>query len=238
MNTLELQDYYMNLPSDLSGSRSKNRFRVELLWGVNKMLELLNSPNGFVMIFDYVCDIELHFNNKFEFYQIKSHKPGSSSYTPDKLTKRKSDKDDGSIIGKLYILNKDCSDKIKLAIVSNVAFSDNNKTNCNDITCFNDMSKETKSLIEERLKKELQLDTVDLSSVYYICTNMDLTNPESTVIGKLVLTIKSIKNCETSRPVALYKNLYDEVEKRACYENSLKSYNELVDKKGIERSYL
>lgn len=98
MNTIDLQDYYMNLPSDLSGSRSKNRFRVELLWGVDKMLELLNKPDDFVMIFDYVCDIELHFNNKFEFYQIKSHKPGSSSYTPDKLTKRNSDKDDGCII--------------------------------------------------------------------------------------------------------------------------------------------
>lgn len=32
--------YYMNLPFDLSGSRSKNRFRNEILWGLKKILEL------------------------------------------------------------------------------------------------------------------------------------------------------------------------------------------------------
>ena len=32
--------YYLSLPHDLSGSMSKNRFRIELLWGVSKILDL------------------------------------------------------------------------------------------------------------------------------------------------------------------------------------------------------
>ena len=47
----------MGLPCDLSGSRSKNRFRLELLWGISRMLELMESANDFTIVFDLVCDI-------------------------------------------------------------------------------------------------------------------------------------------------------------------------------------
>ena len=49
----------MGLPYDLSGSRSKNRFRLKLLWGVSRMLELMESANDFTIVFDLVCDIEV-----------------------------------------------------------------------------------------------------------------------------------------------------------------------------------
>ena len=61
----------MLLPHDLSGSMSKNRFRVELLWGIDKMLDMCDTSD-FTMVFDYTCDIEIHFTDKFEFYQIKT----------------------------------------------------------------------------------------------------------------------------------------------------------------------
>ena len=34
---MDKEKYYMNLPKDLSGSVAKNRFRLELLWGISKM---------------------------------------------------------------------------------------------------------------------------------------------------------------------------------------------------------
>lgn len=101
MNQVE---YYMGLPCDLSGSRSKNRFRLELLWGISRMLELMESANDFTIVFDLVCDIEVHLDNGFEFYQIKTHKESQPRYTVKSLVKVK-EGEQGSILGKLFVLN-------------------------------------------------------------------------------------------------------------------------------------
>ena len=52
---------------------SKNRFRQELCWGISKMFDLFDKED-FCVVFDYKCDIEIHFNDSVEFYQIKTHK--------------------------------------------------------------------------------------------------------------------------------------------------------------------
>ena len=95
--------YYLSLPHDLSGSRSKNRFRAELLWGLSKILDLMEEDQDFTMVFDYACDIEVHYENGFEFFQIKTH-DRCKSYTTKRLTKVKGE---NSILGKLYVLVRD-----------------------------------------------------------------------------------------------------------------------------------
>ena len=70
---VNLGETYMSLPNDLSGSASKNRFRLELLWGISKMFEIYDEDD-FTIVFDNVCDIEVHFKSELEFYQIKTHK--------------------------------------------------------------------------------------------------------------------------------------------------------------------
>lgn len=52
-------EYYMNLPYDLSGSMSKNRFRNELLWGLKKMYELYKTNEDFVVVL--IIDVILKF---------------------------------------------------------------------------------------------------------------------------------------------------------------------------------
>ena len=52
------QEYYMNLPKDLSGSISKNRFRLELLWGIGKIIDAHKENDDYAVIFDFKCDIE------------------------------------------------------------------------------------------------------------------------------------------------------------------------------------
>lgn len=54
MNRVEV---YMKLKSDLAGSKSKKRFRLELLRGIDKMLELMETFENFTMVFDYVCKV-------------------------------------------------------------------------------------------------------------------------------------------------------------------------------------
>lgn len=83
MNT---EDSYMKLPYDLSGASSKNRFRLEILWGASKMFDLYDAGD-FCIVFDYKCDIEVHFKDSLEFYQIKTHKV-QSPYTFNTLSKK------------------------------------------------------------------------------------------------------------------------------------------------------
>ena len=96
-----LEDSYLKLPYDLSGSMSKNRFRNEMLWGLEKMFELYKTNQDFFMVFDYVCDIEAHLDGKIEFFQIKTN----NAAKPYSITKiAKPDKSGKSILGKLYAI--------------------------------------------------------------------------------------------------------------------------------------
>ena len=219
----------MSLPHDLSGSRSKNRFRIELLWGVTKFLELMETSENFTMIFDYVCDIEIIFDNYLEFYQIKTR--SNNPYSTTQLVRKTGE---GSILGKLYVLLKDDQELVhKVAIVSNARYTacDNSYTE----TCFDKLSDKEKTKIVNALKTEIGVDSIDLSRVFYIQTGMDLSSPNDAVRGKLIQTFERIKKCEPSNPNALYRLITDSVSSKACCEYVEEEYDELVDAKGMTR---
>lgn len=229
-------DFYMTLPYDTSGSRSKNRFRVELLWGISKILDSYNTSD-FAMVFDYVCDIELHMNNNFEFYQLKSHK-GTKTYTVDNLIKiEKGSKN--SILGKLYILKpNDCTDqKVKLAVVSNAYLKSGKKVYSDvDTQPFASISQKSLEKIQKALTEELHLQAFDISDIYYICTPLNLAEPENDVRGKLISTFEEIEGCEPKKPNALWRLVYDTVQGKACCELVQPDYESLISNKGITKS--
>lgn len=222
--------YYLSLPHELSGSRSKNRFRIELLWGISKLLDLMEKDQDFTIVFDYVCDVEIHYKNSFEFYQIKSHK-SSNSYTTKKLTKNIGE---GSILGKLYVLVKNKSAKeVIVAVVSNVPY----KSMPTDklVNCFTDLPIEEQDKVICALKKELGIEVVSLSNLFYIQVGMNLENPDDDVRGKLVVAFEKIKKCEPKNPNALYRLIVETVTEKACYEYSNEDYDEVIRFKGLTR---
>lgn len=180
---MEIKEYYMGLPYDLSGSRSKNRFRAELLWGLDKVLDILQSEKEFVVIFDYKCDFEIHYDNELEFYQIKTRKNGKN-FTFKELTKKETENSQGSILGKLYVLNKDGDENIKLALVSNGPWNDINNIVVGE-NKFENMSDKRKEEIKQVLQDEIGVESVNLSGMYYIYTMVNLANPKNEVFGKL-----------------------------------------------------
>ena len=228
---LGLSDNYLSLPHDLAGSRSKNRFRIELLWGVSKLLDLMEAPDNFTMVFDYVCDIEVHRENGFDFFQIKS-KGNTSSFTANNLTSKKKEK--GSILGKLYALSANApKGSTKVAIVTNApyhAFPTESPFNS-----FSALPEEEKEKLEAAIKEELSVEAIDFSNVFYIHTTMDLEHPENSVRGHLVLAFERIKRCEPKNPNALYRLIYDTVTEKACYEYSANDYKEILKLKGLSR---
>lgn len=235
---MDYSEFYMSLPYDISGSRSKNRFRVELLWGINKMIDMCCEDNSdFAMVFDYVCDIELHMNDRFEFYQIKSHK-GTKSYNINNLTRI--DKESlNSILGKLYMIKSSniAEHKMKLAIVSNAFLKCNEKTYSDYGTVpFATIGQKSLDKIQEALKTELNIDFFNCNDIYYICTPINLEEPENDVKGKLIGAFEKIEGCEPKKPNALWNLIFNTVEEKACCEKNQSDYIALVANKGITKS--
>ena len=202
------------------------------------MFDLLDNPNlDFCVVFDYKCDIEVHFKNAIEFYQIKTHKI-QSPYTFTQLSKI-----DGqnSIIAKLFLLKDvSCQEvKIKCALVSNAFLKIGKKTFSEfEQLSFTDLDEKSQSTIKRALCAELSRREVDLTGLHYIYTSMDLSSPEDSVKGKITGCFEKIKGCEPIKPNALYRLILDTVKEKACYEFAANDYSELVKRKGITKQQL
>lgn len=234
---MDLKKLYMSLPADLSGSTSKNRFRFEICWGIGKMLDIYDCDD-FTVIFDHACDIEIHLPEQLEFYQIKTQKD-TYSYTINKALKLKAGK---SVLGKLYILkSNNINEKIniKLAIVANTTFSDGKK-NYTDVSELElaSLSPENVNKIKQKLRDELAINDVDISNIYFIHTNMNVEDPSNEITGKIIKTFERIKNVEAIKPNSLCRLIFDTINDKACYENPLNTYEDVVKYKGITKSEL
>lgn len=228
---MNITDYYMNLPKDLSGSISKNRFRLELLWGIGKIIEVHKENDDYAVIFDFKCDIELHRKNEMSFYQIKTKKSGNYN---EKNLCRKNKNEQNSILGKLYALYSS-GQSIKLAIVCNRQLKIKNKDIDFSIQCFGELDQEIVDDIKDKICNELNLDSVILDNVFFIFDGMDLLNPEDSIRGKLIKAFVDIKGEEPQNPNALFRLVSETVKEKASYEFDLKTYKDVVKTKGITR---
>ena len=229
----------MSMPYDLAGASSKNRFRLEMIWGICKVFDLFDQSD-FCVVFDYKCDIEIHFENSLEFYQLKTHKV-QKPYSFSKIATRDK-KTNKSVLGKLFILKHSAHDSktnIKLAIVSNSFFQLGKKIYSDvEELKFSDLDPHTKKTIEDSLKIEFNESEVDISSLHYIYTSMNLLNPEDDLKGKIVGSFEKIKKCEPKKPNALYRLIRETVEEKACYELKSDTYENVINKKGITKCQL
>ncbi|EGP5659630.1 DUF4297 domain-containing protein [Enterococcus faecium] len=225
---------YMTYEADEAGSRSKNRFKFEVFWGLNKFLDVFLESQEFTMVFDYVCDIELHYDGSYEFYQVKTS--SAKSYTTSKLTtvgKKKK-----SIIGTLYKIRskeiKEGSKLSKLAIVSNLQFNDplaNAQPNAE--LAFTQISDKNKEKILSSLKKEFNDEEINLKDIFFITTDLPIHSYKETMIGKINTFYNEIYEDDIIKPAALLNVLAEEVQLRADFEGQFDSYNDVLEKKGL-----
>lgn len=229
---MNLEKYYMALPKDLSGSITKNRFRMELLWGVSKIIDAHKESGDYSVIFDFKCDIELHKEQEMFFYQIKTRKSGN--FNENNLCKI-NNKENNSILGKLYALYSP-NQNIKLAIVCNKPLKIRKKDINFHEKCFGEIDKNAIDEIKNKLRIELNIDSVNVDNVFYIFDEMDFQHPEDAIKGKLISSFEKIKNEEPQNPNALYRLVMDTVKQKAAYELDIKDYDEVKNKKGITRT--
>lgn len=228
---MEYTNFYMNLPLDLAGSRTKNRFRVELLWGISKIIDAHKMYEDYTVVFDFKCDIELHYQNGLDFYQIKTKNKGNYSHK----TLTSVQKTNNSVLGKLYALYSP-DQKIKLAIVCNKPLKIGKKEDIRQEICIGELKTEIVDEIVVKLKKELSQTEVNLENTFYICDGMDLLNPQHAILGKLVESFQEIKNEEPNNPNALYRLVSETAQKKASYEMEITDYRDVLSLKGISKS--
>ena len=252
---MSLSQFYIELPCDLSGSRSKNRFRNEILWGLTKAFEAYRNGDDFIVVFDYVSDIEVHLSESgcLEFYQVKTHNTGES-YTLSSILKRKNKKDssfENSVLGKLYILkqksqsggNNATSKKtsVKIAIVSNKPLRCGSKIHSTvpEIE-FSQLSPKSQDAISQSLTSEFgSLDGgIDMEKVFFIYTSMNLFEPQKSLVGEMVQFFHEVKGHDPIRPSALYGALENTVNQKACYELKSNDYVQVTKYKGLSRQEL
>lgn len=125
---------------------------------------------------------------------------------------------------------------IKLAIVCNKQLKINNKEIDIPEQCFGKLDQNVLDCVKEKLRTELNLNSVCLDNVFYIFDNMDLLNPEDSIRGKLIKSFYDIKGEEPQNPNALYRLVFDSVKEKASYEFDSGTYEDVVKNKGITRS--
>lgn len=224
---------YMAKIPDMSGSVAKNRFRVELLWGLEKLLECLDEGvSDFAVVFDYCCDIELHLDDSYEFYQVKTSK--GKNFGVNWACKRHPTSQI-SIVGKLYELHDARDDgTVRLVIVGNKPFAKKGgKFDSPGKLLFSALNLEDKQRIEEAIADHLPEVSVNLDLLSYVMVAIDLSNPDNAIEGHLLETYEKTMGCEARKPNALYRALRGLAEERACEERSQNTYEEVIARKAI-----
>lgn len=228
-------DCYMSRLPDMSGSLAKNRFRLELLWGLEKLLSCLDDGiDEFAIVFDYRCDIELHLDEGYEFYQVKTSK--SDNFSISKVCRRPSR--GVPIIARLYDLHDAEGDgSVRMAIVSNRPFLyDGGRLSSPGKVLFSSLTNKDKRLIEKAIGKACPESGPNYENMSYIMVALDLDRPDDVIRGHLVNTFKQVRGCEPRKPGALYEALSSLAIAKACEEKMQSTYQDVIEKKAITSS--
>lgn len=222
------KDLYKSLPIDNVGPVTKNRFRCELLWGLEQIYNLYLSGIKFVIIFDNRCDIEIIEGDQISFYQLKT---SEENFNIRKLiTQSKKQKD--SIISKLYSLYKE-NLVDKLYIVSNRKLDTLQKKVSNKkILNFEELKLEEKELIKENIKKNRNVDA-DLKVVFYLQSPMCIKEPQTLLLGETVNFLAKKYNNEEMEPQKLFNLMNSLIENKSGYEYYCDDLDDAIKYKGI-----
>ena len=226
---------YMGTAPDLSGSLSKNRFRVELLWGIERLLTCLDKGlDSFAVVFDYRCDIELHLDDGYEFFQIKTSK--ADKFGVSWVTRK--NKHGISIVGRLYELDDASSDgPIRLVIVGNRPFvaANNKRYDVPGEVLFSDLKDADKCKIEKAITEHNPEASPDLKKISYLLVAIDLGNPDHSLRGHLDKTYKAVMGCEPRKQGALYEALEGLARDCACNERMQSNYEDVINNKALTK---
>lgn len=224
------QNVYQSYRSNLSGSRTKNRYRYELYWGIMKVYELFSNQEEFCVVFDYASDIDVINRDSLVLYQLKTH---NKKVTLPFLARLSASKE--SIVTKMAALDNNEYVK-KLIIVSNEQLDCEDSLVSNQETiCFSTLSPEEQEYINKHVDQVLH-KSIDLSKYFYIRSDMCVSSPQKILLGETTIFLQKILKIKMVDPVYFLNYVQSKVIEKACYEMYPSTFEELVKNKALTRT--
>ena len=231
---------YESIPPDPSGRVAKNRFRNELLWGVSKAIDLLFEHKKFIVVFDNLTDIEIHYPNEaFEFYSVKTSitEHLDRGFILDKNGRKH------SVIGdlvKLFVEHQFTRDDATYTLVSNKPLFLDRKKVTDDFGLFEfeAFDQRLKTMIVSTLNDDFKTDIVDLHNLSYLWVNINLEEPETHILGRLCSLFKFLYGDDVYGPQALYNHIYTDVNHLTSCEKGIRDYDEMISKVAMKSEKL
>lgn len=231
---MSIEENYKLLSKDLSGTISKNRFRNELLWGIHKLYQTyIDDDRDFFLIFDYVCDIELGFEDELHFFQVKTKSINQGKFTINELIRIK-----GSAKHSIFsnLLKNSISENIKsMSLVANKNLSCVNKSLSNtEIFCLDKLEETEKETIIEHIKSTTGIN-INLDKVYFILSKIPLIDSNNALLGETLRFLQQVSANSINNSTHFYEFLKNLVEEKATYEFDTITLVDTIKKKGITR---
>jgi len=237
-------------PREIAGSRTLNRYNFQINWSLCKLLDIHESKNDYLFIFDYHEDLIIMESEsdpqQINFYQIKGKR--GKQWTLSELIKAGQDKEGNpllSIIGKLYECKEKFTETKSLNFVSNACFNvkmeDGDTTSIGkDKICIIELKPKEKEKIRNAIKKELSLeDEPSFEDIIHLnVTPLSLDQSDMHARGKLVEFLdKKYPENQGKLPISvIYNHLFKEVERRTSIYNPINTFDDLVKEKGIGKT--
>lgn len=241
----------MSLSNDLmkpvrekGGSIASNRLDYQKDWSLCKLLEIHESGNDYVLIFEHDDDLLILDSEdkpkKISFYQVKTKDTGNWKLG-DLIKRPSSEKLKLSYLGKLY------SNKIKygkktnsLNFISNAKFDISSDKFGEGLKlkeiCLNECNKKELNKISNQLKVEHTLKgNPECGIIFLKVSDLSLSDSSSHTKGKISDFISKLNPDKNYRVDLIYKEIFNEIRRKCNYESMPSDLNELKSHKGISK---
>jgi hypothetical protein len=237
-------------PRDLSGPLASDRFTYQQTWALCHLLELHESGNDYVVIFDHHEDVStLDSEDQPTIligYQIKTKDPGR--YTVQALLKREKGAGNPpsllpSILGKLFDLKVRFPTEVRLlAIVSNTSVSVRLKSDGKvhydqELTKFSELDIATQDAIVLALQKELGLPEKPVVDglLEFRKADLPIKGHDTHGTGKLAEFLQRLFPKKEFRVMPLFRALLSEVVSKNNNLDPNHNYDDFLKHKALSR---
>ncbi len=233
-------------PRETAGSRSADRFDYQRDWALCRLLQIHESGQSYLMVFDYHDDVLVLDSDedptKVAFFQVKTKSP--SSWTISELTraKRGATGPGLSYMAKLYgnkVSFPDHTERLTFVSNAHVNCTLRNGSSAADQEeiSFEEISETECDKLSAAVKQQCALSgDPDLSGLLvFNAAAISLKDHAGHAKGKVTEFLERLLPGKKIRPGAVYSGLAGEIVRRNHCTENCSSLQEVAEKKGLSR---
>ena len=225
-------------PKERGGEVAQRGFDFQSCWAASHILEYELKGNNYLFLFEYHDDIVVLDDNispsSAKFIQVKV---SENDWTLGRLVNHNKS-NPVSPIGKLFVHKQNFTGQnTKLSFVTNAYFKFDERT----IIFGNELGEQEKEKVISKIGEQISRDvTSELKDLSFVKTDLSMDDHSVHLVGKVHEFLEQhFENGHKINPKAFSETLVNECRKKSKLKSSnIKTFSELVDKKGIHKSYV